>query len=119
MKTKQIVWGLLLVLLLYVLSGKSAIATPSSSPTILFLQLLTLLFLLLSLLIFRVKNGMAKKQTTTNVLTVEPDLPETTKTDAKKKLWHELDQTKRDEHIANVCQSSFKISSVVYLGTPK
>jgi hypothetical protein len=105
--------------LLYVLSDKSAF-TVSEIPTTFLFQLLSLLFLL-SLLISRVKAGLAKKHSTTNVFTVDREIidatqerqlsreQQATKTDIKQKLWHEMDQAKRDEHIANVCQSSFNI----------
>ncbi len=122
MKNKQILLGLLLILFMCTMSSKSTFTVPETA-TMLFIMLVTLIFLL-SYLVFRMRTGMAKIQRTIDELASElahlkaskeaagePLRPEqqVSQTDEKKQLWHELDQTKRDEHVAQICQSPFNI----------
>jgi len=123
MKTKQIVWGLTLVPLVYVMSSKSTFAVPETA-TMFFLSVLAVLMFLLSLCIYQMKIDIAKMQKTMDNLVVElrrsgmgreateeplKSEQQGVQTDAKKKLWHELEQEERDEHIAKICQSPFNI----------
>ena len=122
MKTKLIVWGLTLVPLVYVMS-KLAFAVPENG-TMLFMFVLAVLMSLPSLFVYQMKVDMTKMQRSMDDLSVELrrlvaakevteepfiSAQQVIKTDVKKKLWHELEQTERDKHIAKICESSFNV----------
>ena len=118
MKGKLIVFGLMLVLLIYFM-GRSAFAAPEPAIT-LFLVTIAMVVFLLSLFVYRMKNDMAKMQQTMDELAAElkrtrevkeaekeslKSEQEAAREGVKKTLWDELGQAEKDEHIAKIQKS--------------
>lgn len=124
MKTKQIVFGLMLVPLLCFM-GTSAFAVPEPA-TKLLLFVIAILAFLLSLSAYQMKNNIAKMQKTIDGLTAElksaravreekkeplKSKQQVVKKTVENTLWDELDQAAKDEHIAKIQKS------MVYTGS--
>jgi low affinity Fe/Cu permease len=115
MKTKLIIWGLILISSTYLVGNYPL--TPLQSTTPLFLSIIMALVFLLLLFVYQTKKNMAKMQQALDDLVL--DLKQTkealvasnilaeSKQDAKSAeteeiLWDELNQAEKDAHIAKI-----------------
>lgn len=118
MKTKQIVFGVMLVSLVCFM-GKSALAAPEPA-ILLFLFVIAIAAFLLPLFVYQMKNDIAKMQKTIDGLAAElkrtrevleeqkeplQSKQEVSIKDVERTLWDELGQAEKDEHIAKIQRS--------------